>query len=119
LIRSQTVRSGEPLVGEPDKWLNLVHVEDGAAAVLAAEAKGRTGATYNVCDDRPVRRRDFYQAMARLLGAPEPRFVPPAPGDPLPAHERVNRRIVNRRLHDELQLQLRYPSFAEGLPACL
>jgi nucleoside-diphosphate-sugar epimerase len=66
-----------------------------------------------------VRRRDFYTLLARLLGAPAPRFVPPAPGAPLPPHERTNRRVVNRRLRTELGLRLRYPSYEDGLPASL
>ncbi len=114
LIREKTVRAGEPLSGDPDQWLNLIHVEDGAAAVLAALERGRPGGVYNVCDARPVRRRDFYTRMAQVLGAPPPRFgqtmeTPPA--------ERVNRRIVNRRLREELAVGLRYPSYEEGLAA--
>jgi nucleoside-diphosphate-sugar epimerase len=115
VIRRQALEAGEPQLGDPDKWLNLIHVEDGAAVVLAAEARAQLGDLYNVCDDCPVRRRDFYTALARLLNAPEPRFVSPAPGTPLPAHERSNRRIVNRRLHRELGVELRYPSYEEGL----
>jgi nucleoside-diphosphate-sugar epimerase len=117
LLRAQAVRAGEPTVGDPDRWLNLIHVADGAAAVVAAEARGRPGAVYNVADDRPVRRRDFYTLLAHLLGAPEPRFVPPTPAAPLPGHERTNRRIVNRRLRGELGVSLRYPSYEDGLPA--
>jgi nucleoside-diphosphate-sugar epimerase len=117
LLRGQAVRAGEPIVGDPDRWLNLSHVEDAAAAVLAADERGRPGAVYNVSDGRPVRRRDFYRLLARLLGGPEPRFVPPPPGAPLPAHERANRRILNRRLREELGVALRYPTYEEGLPA--
>ncbi|MBL8794118.1 MAG: SDR family oxidoreductase [Planctomycetia bacterium] len=117
LLRRQAIAAGEPIVGDADKWLNLIHVEDGAAAVLAAEQRGQPGQVYNVCDDAPVRRRDFYTALARLLHAPEPRFVAPAPGAPLPGHERANRRLVNRRLRQELNVTLRYPSYGEGLPA--
>jgi nucleoside-diphosphate-sugar epimerase len=117
LLREKALRAGEPVVGDPQKWLNLIHVEDGAAAVVAAAEQAAPGATYNVSDDRPVRRRDFYRLLARLLGAPEPRFVPPPAGAPLPGHERHNRRIGNRRLRTELGLSLRYPSYEEGLPA--
>jgi nucleoside-diphosphate-sugar epimerase len=112
LRRQESLRAGEPLAGDPERWLNLIHVDDGAAAVLAAERLGQPGRVYNVCDDRPVRRRDFFTRLAHLLGAPEPRFVP-APQD------RANRRIVNRRLHDELGVRLRFPSYSEGLPASL
>ena len=119
VIRRQPVEAGEALVGDADKWLNLIHVEDGASAVAAAAECGSPGAVVNVCDDRPVRRRDFYAELARLLGAPAPRFVAPAPGAPPPPHERANRRILNRRLRGELGLTLRYPSFVEGLRASL
>jgi len=114
LIREKTVRAGEPLSGDPDQWLNLIHVEDGAAAVLAALERGRPGGVYNVCDDRPVRRRDFYTRMAEVLGAPPPRFAPPAGGSDA---DRVNRRTVNRRMREELAVVLRYPSYEEGLAA--
>ena len=39
LLRESAVRAGEPLIGDADKWLNLIHVNDGVRAVLAAEAK--------------------------------------------------------------------------------
>jgi nucleoside-diphosphate-sugar epimerase len=115
LLRRQTVERAEPIVGDPDRWLNLIHVEDGVAAVLAALERGRPGGTYNVADDRPVRRREFYTALARLIGAPTPRFVAPAPGSPMPNHERTNRRIVNRLLREELSAQLRHPTYETGL----
>jgi nucleoside-diphosphate-sugar epimerase len=118
VIRRQAIEAGGPIVGDADKWLNLIHVEDGAAAVVAADERGRPGAVYNVCDDHPVRRRDFYTELARLLGAPEPRFVAPAPGEPPPPHERANRRIVNRRMREELGVTLQYPSYKGGLRAC-
>jgi nucleoside-diphosphate-sugar epimerase len=110
LRRRQALEAGEPFTGDPERWLNLIHVEDGAAAVVAAGARARAGAVYNVCDSRPMRRRDFYTRLAGLLGAPPPRFEP-GPG------ERANRRVSNRRLREELGLVLRYPSCADGLPA--
>jgi nucleoside-diphosphate-sugar epimerase len=115
LLRPQALLAGEPLAGDPDRWLNLVHVEDGARAVLAAEERGQPGETYNVSDDTPVSRRDFYTFLAQLLGAPEPRFLPTAAS----GTEASNRRVSNRRLCQELGVALRYPSHREGLPASL
>lgn len=116
LLRRQALLAGEPVVGDGERWLNLIHVDDGAATVLAAEANAQSGSIYNVCDDCPLPRREFYAEMARLLGAPPPRFVAPPPNAPVPAHESSNRRIVNRRLREELRVTLRYPTFREGLP---
>jgi nucleoside-diphosphate-sugar epimerase len=102
------------LSGDPDQWLNLIHVEDGASAVIAAIAHAGAGSVINVCDDHPVRRRDFYTRMAEVLGAPSPWFPPAVEAS---VAEAVNRRIVNRRMHAELGVALRYPSYMEGLPA--
>src|SRR5262249_2206632 len=84
-----------------------------------AAERGPPGLICNICDDRPVRRRDFYTRLAQLLAAPAPRFLEPPPGAPLPPHERAHRRIVNRRMHEVLRVHLRYPGFEEGLPAAV
>src|SRR5262249_47987951 len=112
-LRSRDLLAGNALATDPEKWLNLIHVEDGARAVIAASERARPGLVCNICDDRPVRRREFYTRLAQVLGAAAPRFVPPA--EPLAAGERVNRRISNERMHRELGVELRYPSFEEGL----
>jgi nucleoside-diphosphate-sugar epimerase len=112
-LRSQSILAGEPIVGDADKWLNLIHVEDGAASVLAAAERGELGRVYNVCDDEPVRRRDFYTLMAERLGVSPPPFVPPL--GQTPQHERGNRRIRNRRLREELKVELQFPSYRDGL----
>jgi nucleoside-diphosphate-sugar epimerase len=114
LRRVQSLQAREPIAGDPERWLNLIHVEDGAAAVLAAAERGRPGGVYVVCDDRPVRRREFFTLLARELNAPPPVFVPAAPGQP---RESANRRTSNRRLREELGVALRYPDCAAGLRA--
>ena len=68
-------------------------------------------------DDHPVRRRYFYAALARVLNAPEPRFIAPPPDQPAPPHEKGNRRISNRRLKECVGVSLRYPDYDQGLRA--
>jgi nucleoside-diphosphate-sugar epimerase len=114
LLRAAALRAGTPLAIDPEKWLNLIHVEDGAQAAIRAEENGAPGSVFNVSDDRPVRRREFYTRLAEVLGTPAPHFVP---WEESAAHDRANRRIVNARLRRQLGVQLRYPSFLEGLPA--
>jgi nucleoside-diphosphate-sugar epimerase len=111
LIGAQAVRSGVALTGDPEAWLNLIHVADGASAVRTAVARGRDGTVYNVCDDRPVRRRDYYVRLAERLGAPPPTFAPGQFG--------TNRRISNRRLRQELGWMPGYPGYEEGLAASI
>jgi nucleoside-diphosphate-sugar epimerase len=107
VIRRAAVERGEPLATDPEGWLNLIHVEDGASAVVAAAERGAPGATYNVADDRPATRREFYAEMAALLGAPAPQFTPAA--------EQANRRVSNRQLRTGLGVELRFPDFRAGL----
>jgi nucleoside-diphosphate-sugar epimerase len=74
LLRKKSLLAGEPFAGDADKWLNLIHVDDGADAVIAVEARGSAGETYNIADGEPVTRRAFYAKLAELLGAPPARF---------------------------------------------
>jgi nucleoside-diphosphate-sugar epimerase len=115
LMRRVAVEKGEPISGDGDKWLNLIQVEDGARAVLAAEQRGRPGSVYHVSDGHPVRRSEFYAYLAGLLNAPPVRFAPPGP--PAPRDERGNRRISNRKMREELGAELLYPNYLEGIKA--
>ena len=114
LRREHAIRSGEPIVADLDGWLNLIHVDDGVSAVLAAEQGARAGAVYNVSDGAPMRRRDFYTQLTRALGAPAPALTQEPPGI-----MRTNRRVVNRKMLAELGVTLKYRSPIEGLAACV
>ncbi len=115
MIRRAAVEKGEPLVGDFDKLINLIHVDDGARAVAAAEERGKAGETYLIADGCPVTRREFYTYLAELLNAPAPRFVP---GD-ANSGDRSNRRIGNRKMLDELRVRLLHPDCRSGLRASL
>jgi nucleoside-diphosphate-sugar epimerase len=113
LSRIETLRAGEPLEGDPEAWLNLIHADDAAAAVLACESHGAAGECYIVCDDEPIHRQRYYQLLASLVEAPPPRFAA------LPADmesRQLNKRCSNQRLYSSLQMELRFPTIAEGLP---
>jgi nucleoside-diphosphate-sugar epimerase len=113
LLRKQPLLNGDPLVGDADKWLNLVHIDDAADAVLAAEARGAAGETYNIADDEPVSRRAFYTRLAELLGAPPARF------DHRPEPGAANRRVRNAKARAALGWAPRFPTYREGLPASI
>lgn len=113
VARIEQLRAGAPLSGNPDAWLNLIQLDDAAAATLACERHGRSGETYLVCDNQPCRRRDYYSALAARIGAPAPRFdetrLDPAES------VKLNKRCCNRRLREELHVELRYPTIEAGL----
>ncbi len=118
VMRKQTVASGEPIVGNPNDLINLIHVDDGVQAIQKAEEQGLPGRVYNVCDGQAVSRWDLYSALAEMLGSPLPKFVPPSSENPAPRHA-GNRRVSNQRMLEELGVDLKYPSYVEGMRAAL
>jgi nucleoside-diphosphate-sugar epimerase len=64
-----------PVVGPGTGVWSFVHVDDAAAACVAAVESGLTG-TCNVVDDEPAPMRDWLPAYARAIGAPRPLRVP-------------------------------------------
>jgi nucleoside-diphosphate-sugar epimerase len=114
LTRIEELRAGTPLGGEPDAWLNLIHVDDAARAVVACSEPGRAGGTYVVCDDGPVKRREYYTALARLVGAPAPQFDPELQTGTRGSG--LNKRCSNKKLRTDLGFELAFPTFEMGLP---
>jgi nucleoside-diphosphate-sugar epimerase len=113
LLRKQALLAGESLVGDADKWLNLIHVDDGAEAIQRAESHGEPGKTYNIADDEPVTRRDFYAKLAELLK------VSPAKFDHRAEPDTANRRISNALAKRSLDWQPRFSSYRTGLVAAV
>jgi nucleoside-diphosphate-sugar epimerase len=120
LIRREAVERGEPIAAEPDRTLNLIHVDDAARAAVAALTRdpslGPLPPVVNVCDDAPGPRRVYYETAARLLGAPAPRFVAPAGPS---RNDDADRRVSNRLLKATFLPDLFHPDSASGLAASL
>lgn len=110
----ERVRSGALGLGTgDDAWMNFCHRDDAVGFVLAALARGRDGAVYHGTDAHPTRRRDVVAHVAERLGVP-PRIV--TDEDRGPGGRRgANRRVLSEKSRHELAIELRYPSFREGL----
>jgi nucleoside-diphosphate-sugar epimerase len=119
IVRRAMLERGEPIPGDPEKFLNLFHIDDAARAGAAALGADAPGSIYLVADDRPVTRREYYSVAAGIIGTPEPRFEPPRPGSPESARDATNKRIANRRMKAGLGVVLRYPDITSGLAAAL
>jgi nucleoside-diphosphate-sugar epimerase len=121
----ERLRKGLPLLREEEApWSNRVHVDDLVAACLAAMDRGRAGAVYNVSDGHPSTMTDYFRRVAEALGLPRPPEVSRAEaGDRIDAgmlgYLAESKRIDNRRMREELGVVPRYPTLAEGLPACV
>ena len=65
-----------PLIGDGAGWWSFIHVDDAAAATVAAIDRGTAGTIYNICDDEPAEVREWLPALAGMLGAKPPLHVP-------------------------------------------
>lgn len=106
---SADVAAGRPIAGSPDAYLNLIHVNDAARAVVAAAALGPgTGRTYVVSDGNPPRRAEYVRVLATQLATAPPVFE---------GGSGLGKRVRNDRAVHELGVLLQYPSYREGLAA--
>lgn len=97
LPRLDDLRAGRTLAAAPDSWLNLVHLDDAARAVVLVAAAADPRPLYVVSDGRPVRRRDWYGRLAALAGAPPPTWDETAPRE-RGADKRVDPALLVRDL---------------------
>lgn len=74
LRRIDDLRNQTPLPGEPDHWLNLIHVDDAAAMIDWAAQQSQCPNVINVANSQTVLRRDYYGRLAELADTPEPVF---------------------------------------------
>ena len=115
------LRKGTPvLVAEDDVYTNHIHADDLARACLRALWKGRPQRIYNVSDESHLKMGDYFDLAADLYGLPRPPRLPRSTAqNELPvvllSFMSESRRLDNRRMLQELGLQLRYPTVAEGL----
>ena len=114
-----SVRRGRvPLPGNPGSFVSSVSHDD--AATAAAAALGVPPGVYNVVDDEPVTRREYFDSLANALGVPAPKFPPHWAGLLLGSVGELlarSQRISNRKLKSVSDWTLKYPSVRQGWPA--
>jgi nucleoside-diphosphate-sugar epimerase len=117
--RQADIRAGRPLPAPTQGYLNLIHVEDLAEIVLAAEVRAVPPCMYLASDGQPVDRRTYYEYVAQLLGAPALQWIAPPPDSPAAIRAGSSKRVDSRRLREAWGVRLRYPGYREGLAAIL
>ena len=109
------LRRGEHVIGgRVDHYINYLHRDDAASALLAALVAGPDGArVYNVGDGCPVTKEALARWIAKRLGQPAPVFDPSAPAGPRVAkggRTQPSRIVATGRIRAELGWK---PAFAD------
>ena len=113
-------------VHKPGQVFCRVHVDDIVGALLHCLRlpAAKRPSIVNVCDNRPAPSSELLGYAAHLLGCPLPQLhwfeaVQDSMSPMALSFWRDNRRVSNRRLTKELGYALQFPSYREGLQACL
>ena len=107
---------------KPGQVFSRIHVADIAQVLLASMDHPNPGAVYNVCDDDPAPPEDVLSYAAALLGLPEPPGIPYDQAEMTPMARSFyaeSKRVRNDRIKTTLGVQLRYPTYRDGLAALL
>jgi nucleoside-diphosphate-sugar epimerase len=106
-----------PVLGSGDGVFSFIHVDDAAAATVAAVERGAPG-VYNVVDDEPAPMREWLPAYAEAIGAKRPLRVPlwlaKRVGGPMVASAAELRGASNAKAKAELGWGPRHPSWRQG-----
>ncbi len=123
--RSQLERvreAGARRILKPGQVFSRAHRDDIAAALEASIERANPGCIYNICDDEPAPADVVLSYAAGLLGLPPPPAVAFAEAGLSPAAQRFYaecKRVSNARAKAALGWRPTYPSYREGLRACL
>jgi 2-alkyl-3-oxoalkanoate reductase len=108
-----------PLIGGGGGRWSFIHVEDAAAATVAAAEHGKPGNIYNIVDDEPAPVSEWLPALATLVGARSPIRVPAWLGRLFAGEHLVSmmtevRAGSNAKARRELGWQPAHPSWRQG-----
>jgi 2-alkyl-3-oxoalkanoate reductase len=110
-------RRMSPIVGSGEGVFSFIHVEDAAAATVAAVERGAPG-IYNVSDDEPAPANDWMPVFAAAVGGGKPLRVPLWLGKLAAGENAVQvetmRGASNAKAKRELGWEPRYASWRQG-----
>lgn len=119
----ERLRAGEAQrIVKPGQVFNRIHVDDIVAALLLGMRQPDKGPVFHLADDEPAPADEVLTWAAGLLDLPPPPAVPIEDAGLSPMAQSFYdecKRISNARVKAELGFQPRYPSYREGLAACL
>lgn len=89
------LRGDAKIEGDGSRWLNQIHRDDAAGALLHAAGSRPGGQIFNVSDNQPLTQKELFAEMARRLGGGLPPTVPP---DLQRKRGWTNKRVSNAKL---------------------
>ena len=101
---------------------NRIHAEDLAEICVAAAKRGRADTVYNVSDGTDSNMTEYFNTVADFLKLPRPPTIDWEEAERslsagMLSYLKESRRMDNRRMLEELGVELQYPTLEAGLAA--
>jgi len=101
---------------------NRIHAEDLAQTCIAAARRGRADTVYNVSDGTNSNMTEYFNTVADFLKLPRPPTIDWDEAERrlsagMLSYLKESRRMDNRRMLEELEIELKYPTLEAGLAA--
>jgi nucleoside-diphosphate-sugar epimerase len=114
IIGEAQLRSGDALPGSPERWLNLIHVDDAARLLVACNLSPGARNVELGSDGYPVQRARYYDFLARTLG-----LATPVEFDYDDSQRTASRRCDPSSTMTRVGWRPRYAGYPDGLRASL
>ncbi len=108
------------LIDADDVYTNHIHADDLAAILVRLATHGRPARVIHASDDTSLKMGEYFDVVADAFGLARPPRITREEAEQqieptLLSFMRESRRLVNRRLKEELRVRLRYPSVDDFL----
>ncbi|MBX9805004.1 MAG: SDR family oxidoreductase [Alphaproteobacteria bacterium] len=118
----ESIRAGSAVrIDKPGHVFSRIHIEDIIAVLMASMANPLPGDIYNLADDEPASTADVIAYGCSLLGVEAPPLIPIEEADLSMAMREFYKdlkRVSNQKIKETLGVQLKYPTYREGLKHC-
>lgn len=97
--------------GDGSRWVNQIHRDDAASALVRLVSESVSPGIYNVVDDTPMTQRAIYELLSEFFQKPMP------PSGPIDLHRkrgRTSKQVSNARLR-ALGWEPEYPGYGEAI----
>lgn len=115
------LHEGTPaLLPQEDCYTNCIHADDLVHIIFAALRYAKPGRVYNACDDSNLKMGEYFDLIADFYGLSRPPRVTRINAkkqisSSMLSFMEESRRLINTRIKNELYINLRYPTVAEGI----
>ena len=112
------LKSGEAkIVNKKNHFFSCIHVEDIANVLYQSLDRLKKGEVYNISDDRPASNEEVIAYGVKLLGIKKPGIlkINDIQSEMLKNFYKDSKKVSNKKMKNFFKLDLKFPSYIEGL----